>query len=876
MHPESEYPHSINPISTPELASPIQKTRATMSLESQDRFESDMVSSYSQGIASSPSFGGSEDSVPALNPSGSPSPRSRRVSLLSNASIVDSVPATPTSHLIEDARVDNDSDASPRYHRIHSTPYPKLRLPLQLTPHPQARVVSLPEWTRNRDPFLEAMRNLRSVSSPARFKRPPLSPLSAEEESFELSGSSQSAASAVSFPALPEQSVERSILSERMSSLSVPREQFYTAPEGFFLTPPSFKSMVLSPATTGPERSLPQDRPLPPIFEDDSTCPFEPNSEDEVSLMLQRATLDTSSYYNRSSVSFSSTSRSSSPESVVFLSSIARIPRSFLGGKTQPEPILETTSSQESHDDTTHDSAAHDDGDDSQEHPSTEIHLERPKISSLQQCTSGHAIAQEEAETDVNNGEELSSPSVPSSAVHHDSDWILFDHPRPIPALHGPPSLPYARCPSGAEGVVLDDQHGLDGVIWGLSGKDPRSRRPDEHKHTEASNTEQFVLATKDVRPSRAAVRESKKAESIDTSLVPEARSLTGTYSHRPLSTIAEHTSNSSPNSKEKHVRFVDNANGSKLPSQGHHAPTPNADWISTNSTSEPNPPADLTRILLDQVERARTIEPQPLQQAIPPASRKQILDQLRRFGVPFRPHGLPTPPSTASPRFVSQFPPPDPFLAPGQTTQHVGLRPLTYMNELSMPKTFTQAAMQDRTAVVLKPRDSDGPTCATNSAPSTLSNIKSIPLLKLRQRQHAGMDSWRKDERPFGEVPLSTPSVQTEATHNVNQPSTKTHQPHSTLCQAANTSTTTPAPGNTASANANETSSPKNRRQHRSSKRAPQEVAPAESGSRSKENHQASGPKGNTDGRKAPRQTGRKRNQRTRTDSLPQGASRT
>ncbi|KAG8734539.1 hypothetical protein FRC11_000027 [Ceratobasidium sp. 423] len=816
-----------------------------MSLEDQDRFEPDMVSSYGQGIASSPSFGGSEDSVPALNLSGSPSPTSRRVSLLSNASIVDSVPATPTSHLIEDARVD-DSDTS--------------------------------QWTRNRDPFLEAMRNLRSVSSPARFKRPPLSPLSAEEESFELSGSSQSAASVVSFPALPEQTIERSILSERMSSLSIPREQFYTAPEGFFLTPPSFKSMVLSPITTGPERSLPQDRPLTPIREDDSTCSVEPNSEGEVSLMLQRATLDTSSYYNRSSVSFSNTSRSSSPESVVFLSSIARIPGSFLGGRTEPQPIPEASLSQESADDTTHDLAAHDGGDGSQEHPSTEVHVECPEIGP-QQPTGESAVAQEKPETSVNKDEELANPIVPSSAVHHDSDWILFDHPRPIPALHGPPSLPYARCPSGAEGVVLDDQQGLDGVVWGLSEQDPRSRRPHEHQHAEASNVEQFVLATKEVHHSRTVARESKKAESTGTSFVPEARSLAGVHNHRPLSIVAERTSNSSPNSKEKHVRFVDNANGGKLPSQEYHVPAPNADWISTNITSKSNPPTDLTRILLDQVERARTIESKPPQQAIPPASRKEILDQLRRFGVPFRPYGLPTPPSTVSPRFVSQFPPPDPFLAPGRVIQHAGPRPLTSVHELSMPRTFAQAAMQDRTTAPLKSYDPDVPTPATSLTPGTLSNIKSIPLLKLRQRQYAGMDSWRKDERSFGEAPLSTPSVQAEVTHNVDQPSAtaaKTLQSHSTPCQTDNTSATTSAPRKTASANANETSSPNNRRQRRANKRAPQEAPPAQSGSQSKENHQAAGPKSDTDGRKASRQTGRKKNQRTRTDSLPQNASRT
>ncbi|CAE6420827.1 unnamed protein product [Rhizoctonia solani] len=866
MHPESEHPQVIDVISTTELASPVQKTRATMSLGSQGRLESDMNSPYDQDIASSPSFGSSEDSLPALNLSGSPSPMSRRVS------IADSVPATPTSHLIEGARVDHDSDTSPRYHRIHSTPYPKPRIPLQLTPHPQARVVSLPEWTRNRDPFLEAMRNLRSVSSPARFKRPPLSPLSAEEDSFELSGSSQSAASAVSFPALAEQRTNgHSILSEHTSLLSVPREQFYTAPEGFFLTPPSFKSMKLSPMTTGPERSLPQDRLLPPIREDDSVCSVEPNSEDEVSHMLRRATLDTSGYYNHSSVSFSNTSRSSSPESVVFLSSIARISRSFLGGKSESQPISEASLTQESVGDTT----AHDGGDGAQEHPPTETHAELSGRESPQQYTTA---TQGKPTTSTNKDEASASPIVSSPAVRHDPDWIFFDPPRPIPALHGPPSLPYARCPSGAEGVVLDDQQELDGVVWGLSEKDPRSRHPDEHRRVETSRAEQFVPVTKYVRPSRTATHENKRVESTMTSLVSEARPLAGAHNPRPLSTVAEHTS-PSPNSKEKHVRFVDGANGGTLPSHEYRTPAPNTKLVSTSSVSEPNIPTDLTQVLLDQVEKARAIKPKPLQQAFPPASRIEILDQLRRFGVPFRPHGLPTPPSTASPKFVSQFPPSDPPLAPGRVIRHTNTRPLAAAHEPSVPKTFAQATMQDRTTTALfRPRDSDMPIRATGPAPGSLSNIKSIPLLKLRQRQHAGMESWRHDEQPFGEaaLPMVTYGVWAGSARNVNEPSAsaaKTLRPNSTPCQVDSISATTVMPEKTTAAGP---SSGNNRRQRRAGKRAPQEAPTAQPDLPSKENHQAAGPKSNTDARKSSRQTGRKRNQRTRTDSLPQNAPRT
>ncbi|RDB25321.1 hypothetical protein Hypma_007709 [Hypsizygus marmoreus] len=50
-----------------------------------------------------------------------------------------------------------------------------------------------------------------------------------------------------------------------------------------------------------------------------------------------------------------------------------------------------------------------------------------------------------------------------------DSGWITWatSPPRPIPALHGPLSLPYARCPSGAEGTIIEDADPPP-MIWGL------------------------------------------------------------------------------------------------------------------------------------------------------------------------------------------------------------------------------------------------------------------------------------------------------------------------------------------------------------------------------------------------------------------------
>ncbi|KAG6831699.1 hypothetical protein H0H92_008342 [Tricholoma furcatifolium] len=54
-----------------------------------------------------------------------------------------------------------------------------------------------------------------------------------------------------------------------------------------------------------------------------------------------------------------------------------------------------------------------------------------------------------------------------------ESGWISWasSPPRPIPALHGPSSLPYARCPSGAEGTIIENADPPK-VIWGLDPED--------------------------------------------------------------------------------------------------------------------------------------------------------------------------------------------------------------------------------------------------------------------------------------------------------------------------------------------------------------------------------------------------------------------
>ncbi|KAH7888524.1 hypothetical protein F5I97DRAFT_710324 [Phlebopus sp. FC_14] len=61
-----------------------------------------------------------------------------------------------------------------------------------------------------------------------------------------------------------------------------------------------------------------------------------------------------------------------------------------------------------------------------------------------------------------------------------DEDWVAWANspPRPIPALHGPLSLPYARCPSGAEGTIIEEPDNVSRMIWGLGSNDQLPNQP--------------------------------------------------------------------------------------------------------------------------------------------------------------------------------------------------------------------------------------------------------------------------------------------------------------------------------------------------------------------------------------------------------------
>ncbi|KAG9099913.1 hypothetical protein FS749_016754 [Ceratobasidium sp. UAMH 11750] len=826
-----------------------------------------------QDVAFSPHIDASAESLPLSDLSDSPSPPTgRRLSLLSDTSVNVPGPLTPTKRLFDDIVINDASNLPLGYKRIHPTPHPKPRLPAQLTPHPQARVVSLPEWSHNRNPFLESLRNPRSVSSPVRLRPAPLSPIYHEveeevESSFEVSEpSSGSLMPPPRFPVLVDN--REPSRSYRLNSSYIHNEQLYAAPHGLFFTPPSSQSLVLSPPTTGPDRPLPMDRSVGVSRE--GALPTGQDSEDEVSSMLHHMSIEASSQPNRSSVAASTTSRVSSPESVVFLSSMAKIPRAFLGVRR-----------------TLGDSA-----------PATSVTVHEPEVYSrasdnrddeytgYRPLSEQSGLAPEKPlPTCTTSGSDLDSPQNTRSAVKLtlNQDWILFDEPpKPIPALHGPASLPYARCPSGAEGVVLDNSQPADGLVWGLSDADgpqpaaPRATplpKPQELRNPRAEHQHR----SSDAGPAQF------RNLNINSTVVPQSQDRPS-CDKREMSSILSADLDHAPSvthsdAKGKHVRFLDlQADNVATQTVAEEAATigPQLRNSTMSVAGAPRPVTeDLALILQEQLERARK-ELRALERAKAP-TRQETLDQLRRFGVPFRSHIASDPVATESqpPSARFQFVKKSGSLADLLATQsrlpdqeHL---PIRYGTSTSRPPSRSIGSSTQR------PGQSRVEPRSTNMGSDSLSNVKSIPLLKLRERQHAESQSRRVQSRldeqtssdhtrgpSGGDIP--------DLKQNLSEPrglplgpnrSTNTNEdprPSAAVDQAG-----LPGPSNR---------SPNRRRPRKSGKRARPDSS-TRSGSPQKENDRVPKELDAAPRQSASRQAGRKKGaQRSRSDSLPQNAS--
>lgn len=168
------------------------------------------------------------------------------------------------------------------------------------------------------------------------------------------------------------------------------------------------------------------------------------------------------------------------------------------------------------------------------------------------------------------------------------------------------------------------------------------------------------------------------------------------------------------------------------------------------------------------------------------------------------------------------------------------------------------------------------------NTGPGSLSNAKSIPLLKLRQRQHGDSLLQTKGLPKEGNASLAQSSAQKAPRMGTQeQPAVKhlpSHNNHTAPVSKNVVGELTPAStsmdqiGSNASASTN-IPSPNRRRPRKSNKRGQVDASATQSRSPQKENSQASNP-----GVRKPssRQNGRKKSsQGNCSDSLPQSSSR-
>lgn len=243
---------------------------------------------------------------------------------------------------------------------------------------------------------------------------------------------------------------------------------------------------------------------------------------------------------------------------------------------------------------------------------------------------------------------------------------------------------------------------------------------------------------------------------------------------------------------------------------------------------------------------------------------------------MPFKSRGLPTSPSTTTPLFTSQFPATATFARPVDLfSQHSNQPDL-------LPASFRSSTLSGSTLASTQFLESQ----PANTGSGCLSNVKSIPLLKLRQRQHA--ESFLQTKGlPKEDTTVLTSHAKSSAQkspqvdvqerlltkHSSSKIDHTTSVPEDTLKSLPLASTSTNQIGSSVAVNS---PSFNRRRSRKGGKRAQMDTSATGSGSPQKENDQTHAKQGDASVRKvSSRQAGRKKKpQGNRLDSLPQSVS--
>ncbi|KAF8070634.1 hypothetical protein FPV67DRAFT_1668478 [Lyophyllum atratum] len=279
----------------------------------------------------------------------------------------------------------------------------------------------------------------------------------------------------------------------------------------------------------------------------------------------------------------------------------------------------------------------------------------------------------------------LSADSAFIAASEDEAGWITWasSPPRPIPALHGPLSLPYARCPSGAEGTIIEDAD-LPRMIWGLDLPAETKRettRAENGIHTTAQGTASrrvpVSLSDRLYSPESAEPRFEKN----------------GTLRHESLAVrcIDSRTDNSHRNYSRNQCVWNDTPIQIHRPFDGGEYPTRvgdvGSDWRDghTSFLSEDHKRSDLKSsaptfipsILTSQPVSGTYprifIEPRPGSQ-ITAGRRLSAIEIAQRYRIEQEQSALPTPPNSSSPLWSPKFTRYTPSLLP---LQEPGLYPI-------------------------------------------------------------------------------------------------------------------------------------------------------------------------------------------------------
>nr|GAT42651.1 predicted protein [Mycena chlorophos] len=232
-----------------------------------------------------------------------------------------------------------------------------------------------------------------------------------------------------------------------------------------------------------------------------------------------------------------------------------------------------------------------------------------------------------------------------------ETGWISWasSPPKPIPALHGPLSLPYARCPSGAEGTIIEGED-LSRMIWGLG--------LEESQPGSTANTPDLPQNTPSLPPRAQPQSSRTEASTRDHRVVSaqQSESWTDTFAVRDDLDAFEDQLRSYSGQRglgldwQETLRHRDVEPTKPQPSVSVSL-KPSAPVFVPANKQQPTPPSQFPRIF---VEPRHTILPSP---------RLSAMELAQQYRADKRPQDLlPTPPSSSSPQWTPQQHYVDPF----------------------------------------------------------------------------------------------------------------------------------------------------------------------------------------------------------------------